>query len=223
MSQMRAVVLIGSPKKGGSTSRSLAEHLAIGLRKGDVDVRTYHVQESMTDPSKLREVIDACHDVDLILVSVPLYVDSLPSEVVNWMETMGRKGTEIKKGARFLAMIQCGHPDVDQTSVAVDILRNFSDQMGYEWVGALRMPMGPIIDGRSLSEARGAARHAVNALNLIAEALANGKQMPVEAFLEMQTRPVPVFLYLMMANRMWKRRAKEHGMRYHLMDRPYQV
>lgn len=223
MKRTKAVVLIGSPKKGSSTSRSLAEHLVTQLKNEGMDVETYHIVESITDPVRSREIWDGFRDAGLIVISTPLYVDSLPSEVVAWMETAGRKGTEIVKGTRLLAMVQCGHPDVDQTAVAVDILKNFSDQLGCEWAGALQMPMGPAIDGRSLPEAKGAARHAVKALNMTAEALANGMEVPVEAFQEMQVRPIPVFIYLMVANRMWKRRAKDNGVRYQLMNMPYRV
>lgn len=221
MNQIKAVVLIGSPKTGASTSRSLAEHLVVRLRVGGADVRTYHIQESADDPLRWREVLDECHDADLLVVSAPLFVDSLPSEVVTWMETVGKEGADIAKMKRFLAVLQCGHPDVGQTSVAMNILKNFSDRQGYEWLGAMRMPMGPTIDGKALSDAKGAARHAIKALDLIASALAKGENVPVEAFTEMQTRPMPVFLYLMKANRALKRRAKENGARYMLMERPY--
>jgi multimeric flavodoxin WrbA len=221
MNKVKAVVLIGSPKKGVSTSRSLAEHLAIGLMNKDVDVKIYHVSESIGHPTKWRELLDRCHDADILALSAPLYVDSLPSELMAWMETMGEKGEEMMNGKRFIAMVQCGFPDVGQTAVAIDILKNFSDRMGYGWIGALQMPMGPVIDGKTLSEVKGAARHAIKALDLVVASLANGKEVPPEALIEMQIKPLPVFLYLMLANRMWRRRAKENGVRYKLMERPY--
>lgn len=212
------LVLNGSPKRGMGSSRALADHLASGLEgRGLTVLRRDLLRDMKNDMAGL---LSDCDRADLIVLSFPLYVDCLPAHVVAWMEQMSGSGIE-RRGRSFLAIGQCGNPDPAEIDIAMEILQNFARGMGFRWAGGLRMGMGPILQGKELREAGGTAKHAIAGLDAALNALEKGEAVTDEAAAEFSQRAVPTFLFLMLANRMWKKESKRHGARRKLMDRPF--
>ena len=212
------LVLNGSPKRTMGTSDALAEHLAGGLEgKGLAVIRRDLLKDMRGDMAGLTA---DCDRADLIVLSFPLYVDCLPAHVVAWMEQISVSGIE-RRDRSFLAIGQCGNPDPAQIDVAMEVLQNFARGMRFRWAGGLRMGMGPVLQGKTLREAGSAAKHAIAGLDETLQALAEGETVPDASAAEFSQRAVPTFLFLMLANRMWKKESKRHGARRKLMDRPH--
>jgi hypothetical protein len=219
MSSRKALVLSGSPKLQDGTTQALADAVVKRLGHYGSDVSERNILASLRNDQQ--GLWADCASSDLIVLCFPLYVDSLPAPVVEWMEKLAAYLPTEKTETSFLAIGQCGNPDPDHINVAMEILQNFARRMGYRWVGGLSLGMGPVLAGKQLESAGRSSRHAVIGLQKALDALAHGQQVPEDAQSTFSKRPMPTFLFLMMANRMWKRVSKRHGAYAKLMDRPY--
>jgi D-alanyl-D-alanine carboxypeptidase len=106
-------------------------------------------------------------------------------------------------------------------STARGICHSFARHAGLQWAGALAMGAGGVINGRALEAAGAAGRHARAALDLAAEALVHGRDIPRHA-VELMARPaIPDRLYTAMASVEWLRAARRNRVLTRLGDRPF--
>ena len=83
------------------------------------------------------------------------------------------------------------------------------------------MGMGGAVSAKPLERLGGMVRNVVKALDLTAEALLTGADLPDEATKLMSKPITPKWLYFIFANLGWKRQATKHGVRGQLHARPY--
>jgi len=214
----RALLLVGSPKPSESSSESLGVYLLEELEKRGVATQTLHVTKAVRNEESVEELRAAATSADLIVLSFPLYVDSLPAPTVRALEVL----TERPVGpAAFVAICQSGFPEVDHNEVAIEICRNFAHDAGVEWAGGLILAAGGMIGGQPLRKLQGRMRSAIKSLDLTAEALAAGSPVPEEAVRLMAKPPIPKFGYRFMANWGWRSQFKKRGQGSSLKDQPY--
>jgi NAD(P)H-dependent FMN reductase len=213
-----ALLLVGSPKPGESTSESLGAYLLDDLAKRGVKTQTLHVTRAVRNDESVAELHAAVATADLVVLSFPLYVDSLPAPAILALELIaeeraGEAGARAASpdGQAFVAICQSGFPEVDHSEVAVEICRNFAQDAGFEWAGGLILPAGGMLNGQPLAKMKGMMRSAVAALDLSAEALAAGRPVPDEAVRLMAKLPIPAFGYRFMANWGWRSQFKKRG------------
>ncbi len=215
-----ALVLLGSPKARPSNSGSLGGYLVERLVGRGVGAQMLSVPRALRSEQATEALLEAVDGAELLVLASPLYVDSLPSGVIRALELIaGRKRT----GApRFAAVINCGFPEAAQDRIALAICRRFAVEAGFEWAGGLALGMGEAIAGRPLKEAGGMVRRVAKALDLAGDALAAGQPVPEEAVRLMARRLMPRWLYILVGNRGWKKRARQHGVADRLDARPYE-
>ena len=68
---------------------------------------------------------------------------------------------------------------------------------------------GGMISGQPIAELGGRVRNQVKALEIAAEALANGEVIPEKAIVLFSKLGIPKWMYLWMGNRGWKSEAKK--------------
>ena len=214
----KALLLIGSPKPGESSSESLGVYLLEELEKRGVATQTLHVTKAVRNEESVEELRAAATAADLIVLSFPLYVDSLPAPTVRALEVLAERPVG---PAAFAVICQSGFPEVEHNEVAVEICRNFAQDAGLEWAGGLILAAGGMINGQPLRKLRGMMRSAVKALDLTAEALAAGRPVPDEAVRLMAKPPIPKFGYRLGANWGWRSEFKKRGKGQSLKDQPY--
>lgn len=61
------------------------------------------------------------------------------------------------------------------------------------------------------------------ALDLAVDDLAAGMSIPAAAESLMSRKVIPSWLYLLLGQRGWKRRAKKFGAQAHIWDKPYEI
>jgi hypothetical protein len=214
----KALLLVGSPKPDASSSESLGAYLLEELEKRGVATQTLHVTKAVRNDEAIAGLRAAAASADLIVLSFPLYVDSLPAPTIRALELLA----EPQAGpAAFMVICQSGFPEVDHNEVAVEICRNFAADAGFEWAGSLILAAGGMINGQPLRKLQGMMRSAVKALDLTAEALAAGRPVPDEAVQLMAKPPIPKFGYRFMANWGWRSQFKKRGRGGSLTDQPY--
>lgn len=222
MRPARAILLVGSAKPAGeSTSEALGRHLLDRLAEGDVTTSIVRVSHARRDDAERRllEEVDAS---DLFVLSAPLYVDALPYLVTRALERIAARRAERSDPppGRFAAILNCGFPESRHTRTALDIARAFARRAGLEWAGGLGLGGGEAIGGRPLASVGRMGRNASRALDLAADALLEGRSIPLEAVDRMAKPLVPGRLYTAIAGRRWRRAAARHGVGDRLDARP---
>ncbi|HZL64754.1 MAG TPA: NAD(P)H-dependent oxidoreductase [Thermoleophilia bacterium] len=216
-----ALLLIGSPKSKESSSESLGTYLFEELAARGVRTQTIKLVKALHSAEATEELRAAVAASDLIVLSFPLYVDSLPAptmlaleQISAWAASTSADGGEAPAtGHRpaFVAICQSGFPEVVQNEIAIEICRNFAAAAGFEWAGGLILAAGGMVGGQPLRKIKGMMRSAVSALDLTADALAAGTPLPDEAVARMAKPAFPRAGYRFMANWGWRSQLKKDG------------
>lgn len=226
----KVLLLIGSPRGAKSTSRVLGAALLRRLEAGGMETAEMTVAEALQSTENQHRMHKAVDAAELVVASFPLYVDGLPAPLVQVLELVadrrrGRLPASPVAGPgvqRVAAVVQCGFPETHQNRTAVDIMKQFAKEAGFEWAGALAMGMGGAVAGKPLDKAGGMVRNVVKALDLAAGALLEGRNIPEAAAALMGKRLMPAWLYTFVGNRGMKRSAKRHGVLKRANARPYE-
>ena len=217
-----SLLLIGSARRR-STSASLGGYLLERLAEKGFETETLSLPPILKSEEAQAELLAASDRADLVILAAPLYVDCLPYAVIKALEIIAahRRDRRPPQPQRFLALINCGFPETEHNATAVAICRQFARETGFAWAGGLALGEGGAINGQTLTQVGGMARNAIRALDLGAEALAQGKAVPPEAESLMAKPLVPAWLYVQLGNLNWKRSARRYGTRKQLMAQPY--
>jgi multimeric flavodoxin WrbA len=219
----RALLLVGSPKKGKSTSNSLGEYLFDQLDQRSIQTETVFLYNALHSPEKMRALLDAVDTADLVMAAFPLYVDALPGPVVNVLERIAahRQGRDSSTPQLFTAITNNGFPEVHQCTTALAICEVFAQQAGFEWAGGLALGGGAMIDGAALVRMGGRTKRIRQSLDLAASALAQGQPIPVAAQDSLGKPVIPHWMYRLIGQLRWKSDAKSHGAQKLLKRQPY--
>jgi hypothetical protein len=207
-----ALLLVGSPKGPNSSSNSLGSYLLEKLQTKGLTTKTIYLSQNLASDQKHAALLEQVDQSDLIILAFPLYIDSLHSHVIKTLELIAdhRKASGEPAKKTFMAIINSGFPEATQNQTALNICRLFARDVGFDWAGGLAMGGGGMIGGLPLSELGGRIRNQTRALELAADALANGEPVPAEAAGLMSKLGIPHSLYVWMGNRGWKQQAKKH-------------
>lgn len=221
--QKRALLLVGSAKRPRSTSESLGQYLLQRLAGRGYETETLLIHRALKSDQGHGELLAAVERADLLVLAFPLYVDTLPALVTRALEVIAvhRRGGQGSNGGRLVAIANCGFPEADHNDTALAICRRFAAEAGFEWAGGLSLGGGQALNGQPLDEAGGMARPAVQALDLAADALAEGRPLPQEAAVAMGQPIIPRWAYLWMGGLGWRLQARKHGAAKALRARPF--
>lgn len=217
----RALVLVGSPRGGGSTSATLADALIAGLARNQVACERRFVLPAVSDEDRWLALRSAAASADLIVLAAPLYVDSLPGPLTQALERLRDERPWGRSRPGCALLVNCGFPEVVHNQTAVAITRLFAAEAGLEWRGALALGGGEAIGGRSLDRLGRRTEHLRSALTMAADALAAGDQVPAEAVRLMARPLLPPWIYRAVASAAMRRRARRHGAASRLGERPF--
>ena len=169
------------------------------------------IYQVIKDETPMKETFEKIDNSDLIILSFPLYIDSLPSQTIRFMELVIGRGEGVKKGQRFMAVCQSGFPESHHSDDALRICSIFARDAGYRWVGALAVGGGGAIGGRDLNEGGGMLRNLRSALEITAHAIDQGMDVPSEARELTNKGIAPPWMYNWIVNRRWKKEARRNG------------
>jgi len=212
MTEKKALLLVGSPRGiEQSTSGRLGGRLLDALKGRGFETDKLHVHAAVRSPDALASALAAVAAADLVILSLPLYVDSFPAPVIAFLEKVAERRTGASSAgtgrAGLFLLIQCGFPESEQNATALAIAERFAAEVGWRWLGGLAL--GGV-------ETYGGSAHEV--LDLIGKALAEGRSAPDLAV----KKAIPAWLYRVGGNIMWRRMAKKNGVAGKLRARPYE-
>jgi multimeric flavodoxin WrbA len=219
----RALLLVGSPKTRKSTSDSLGGYLYERLSGHSIQTETIYLHTVLRSPAKMQALLDAVDAADLVTLTFPLYVDSLPAPVIQALERIAahRQERNLSHRQLFTAIANNGFPEADHNATALAICATFARQAGFEWAGSLALGGGAMVNGVPLAEGGGKTMGIRKSLELAAEALAQGQAIP-QAAQDMMAKPViPPWAYRMMGDLGWIWAARGYGVLRSMKRQPY--
>jgi multimeric flavodoxin WrbA len=218
----RALLLVGSPRTRKSTSNSLGGYLFERLGKQSIQTETIYLHTILRTPEKMKALFDALDQADLVLLAFPLYVDSLPAPVIEALERIAAQRAGQMTRKLFAAISNCGFPEAYHNDPALAICETFARQAGFTWAGSLSLGAGEgMVHGTPLNEMDGRVISLKKALDLAAEALAQGEAIP-QAAQDFIAKPfIPAWLYRLSGVHGWKQQAKRWGAEKLLKRQPY--
>lgn len=218
----RALLLVGSPRTKKSTSASLGSYIFDQLTTRGMETQTIQIYTSLYSQERMKVMLDAIDRTDLVVLAFPLYVDSLPAPVTAALERIAAHRKENPTQIRFAAIANCGFPEAKHNDTALAISSEFARQNGFAWLGGLSLGAGQgVVHGTPLNELDGRAIPLKAALDLAAEALANGDPIPQTAR-DLLAKPIiPAWMYTLNGRFGWRQAAKQYGMQKELKRQPY--
>jgi NADPH-dependent FMN reductase len=225
MGTRKALLIVGSPKtKSSSTSGVLGGYLLGRLKAHGWETESLTLRASLRLGPGQEELLSWTDRADLLLLTFPLYVDSLPFLVTKALEVIAshRQALPNRRPQRLVAIVNNGFPEAAQNALALALCRRFADRSGIAWAGGLAMGAGEALSsGQSLTAPHRSAlpvRHVIDALDMAAAALAEGRSVPGEAARLIAKSPIPLlhssvwrWLFVKMGNRHWRVRAAGFG------------
>jgi multimeric flavodoxin WrbA len=201
-----ALLLIGSPKAEKSTSASLGNYLCSKLEESGIRIEKTFLHRMVNREEKVTEFFEMINNADLIILSFPLYVDSLPAPVIKAMELIKeeRDKLERKKAQYFVAICNNGFPEASQNMIALQICKIFAKDCGFVWKGGIAVGGGGAINGIPLKEKGDMVRNITNGLDLAANALKDFQEIPQEAIALISKKTISPGLYRTFANFGWR-------------------
>jgi hypothetical protein len=219
----KALLLVGSPKAEQSTSASLGNYIISKLEESGMTSEKLFIHRVVNREEKVKNLLNEIEAVDLIILTFPLYVDSLPAPVIKAMELIKDNRTSLnsKKHQNFIAIANNGFPEASQNDTALKICRNFSKECGFIWKGGIAVGGGGTINGVPLLEKPGMFRNFIRGLDLVAQALKDDKEIPQEAHDFISKKLIPDSIYRFIGNYSWRSQAKRYGVKQKIKQKPY--
>ncbi|MEI7834683.1 MAG: NAD(P)H-dependent oxidoreductase, partial [bacterium] len=191
------LALVGSPRPK-STSENFASYLVEGFTAKGWQAQTLVVCEAIRQPAKWPALEEAFRTADAIAIVTPLYVDSIPAELIDAFERL--VATRAAKPGQLFAVLNCGFAEAVHNDTALDICRLFSQAAGFEWAGGLAIGSGGMFSGSSLKELGGRALHITSAFDQTVAAIDAGQQIPDTARTGIRKQVIPKWAYMTMGN-----------------------
>jgi len=217
------ILLVGSPRGKKSTSLSLGKYLCDKLEEAGLSIQYGFINRLMMRKEKQDEFIAMVNDAYLIILSFPLYVDCLPAPVIKAMELLYENKEKLVnyEEKKFLAICNCGFPEASQIDLALEICKNFSKTMNFQWRGGIKLGGGEAIHGRNIIKMGRMVRHQKQGLDLAADALLIDKPIPKEAIKLISKPIIPARMYITLGNLGWRMRAIKNWNFFNLKNQPY--
>ncbi|WP_446009745.1 flavodoxin family protein [Candidatus Electrothrix sp.] len=223
-----ALLLIGSPKrKKSSTSSVLGNSLLKKLKQRNWSTTALPIDQKLLYNNK-KEFFSAIAKADLIIVTYPLYGDTIPFQITEIFDLIIREKYLFKNRdqKKMIAIANNGFPEPYQNFISLSICRNFAHEFDMTWAGGLALGAGEVlISGQPITGFKGykgifrpPLYYIDRALRITAEALSTGHCIPEKAAQLMARKPLPLisynfwcYLYIKIGSRIAKKEAMEHG------------
>ena len=187
----KTVIINALPRAPKSKSRRYAQLLA-----QHCPTPTQYLEARPTNYPALRSAIEEAEGVVLVF---PLYADSIPATLLNFLKHLQQNPTFNKPAVSVL--VNCGFIEPRQNNVAVQQVQLFCSQCGYPFGAVLKVGSGEVIldtPFKGLVEAK---------VKQFATAIATGQSAEYQVCM-----PLPKRVFLAAAKRYWLQRGRQNGL-----------
>lgn len=201
-------IINGSPRKEKSGSRYLISELT-KLLNNDVKTKEYYISNLLKDKNLLNEILS----FDKIIFVSPLYADCLPSTMLEFMATFEDfiKGKN-NIGIDMYCIINCGFLEGTQNKTAINILKNYSKRINFNWRFGVGIGGGEFMRGSKNMPLNSRMKKPVyNSFLALKKDIENKSNDQVDNILT--NAKMPKFIFILAANTGWKSMAKKNNLK----------
>lgn len=204
-------VINGSPRRQSSNSNYLTNEFLSFFDK-DINTTTYYVNDILKNNSLFDEIIN----YDNILIVSPLYADSFPSSMLEFLWTFGDFLHDKQDlNINLYGIVNSGFLEGQQNRIAIEILKNFALSNNLTWKVGLGMGSGEMLkEIKSVPWQKGPKRPVYEALIEIKDSIQDEKTPSSDILLA--TLKFPKLMFKIVANHGWKVQAKQ---KFHLKSK----
>lgn len=149
MSNKKILIFNGSPRKKG-TSYSFARTIKSLAEEDGNTAEIIHIIEYLEEGKSFEDLKKIILESNIIGISSPLYVDSLPHPVIWFFEELSKHCKEELKGKSFFAVGQCAFPYAELVNTLLGSCRCFAEVAEMKYLGGLAYGGGVMINGELL-------------------------------------------------------------------------
>lgn len=203
---MKVALINGSPKTKDSASGCILQEIKPLLPAGS-QVMEYSFRKPELDNNVLEQIAQC----ETLIISFPLYVDGIPSQLVNClyqMETFLR--TKPKKKIMVYSIANCGFFEGHQNSIALEMVKNWCDKTGLSWGQGVGIGGGGMV---SMLAGVPAGKGPKKVLSKAMEALAANLSAGATADNIYVSPSIPRVAYKLAAEMGWRRQVKANGLK----------
>jgi len=209
---VKVAAINGSPKTKNSAGALIISQMERMLGES---IQVYHALQLVCDetPADVLKDILSC---DVLLIVFPLYVDSLPSPLIELLVRLESAQTNGTTTPRLFTIVNSGFFEAEQNTLALEMIEHFAHRSGLLWGYGMAIGGGGMLSSMGENWNRGPASSIYKALRDMADAIRREK-CSRNVFI----KPVfPRFMYMIAADFGMRRLAKRNGVS-DIRARPY--
>lgn len=199
---MKIALINGSPKRKESASGVILEDLMSCLKE-EHEVMNFALETPVSAEGMKHQLTY----FDVLVFAFPLYVDGLPSHLVQCLCELEDSKLH-NKVIHVYGISNCGFYEGEQNEISLDILKAWCMKTGLHWMQGLGMGAGGALTGmRGIPLGKSIKKSYGNALNKLANNIeigASGEPIFV-------TLDFPRAIYKLAAHKGWKKSIKANG------------
>ncbi|MBE6063171.1 MAG: flavodoxin [Clostridium butyricum] len=198
-------IINGSPRRQSSNSKYLADEFITFFNK-KINSKTFYVSDILKNQNIFNEIL-TYHN---ILIASPLYVDSFPSSVIQFLwEFSDFLSTKTDIHINLYGLINSGFLDGPQNRLAIEILKNFAISNNLNWKMAIGIGSGEMLKNiKSIPWQKGPKKTVYNDLIKMKNCIENNGNIDDDILLP--TLKFPKRLFILIANHSWKLQCKKN-------------
>lgn len=215
---MKVILLNGSPRGEKSNSQVMLRWLIEGYGR---ELPLYYLHRESLHPQAIKATLEA----DIIFLILPLYVDSMPGQVMKFFEELEKHREELR-GRSIGTIIHSGFPEGSHSFILREILEGVFEELGLDCLGiAIR---GGSEGTRLMPDLL--QRRSIKAIREIGRALSQERPWPESALRDLshpltlsRRRKLAMKMesWLGLSNLYWNRQLKANGVLKNSFARPY--
>ena len=202
---MKIMMIDGSPKVSKSNSEYFLNILSDFIESKDI------VKYKLSKKVDYEDIIKEINTIDTLVFAFPLYVDSLPSHVLEFLIMLEENFKDNLKGLNVYVIANCGFYEGKQNKIALNIMKCWCKKMNIKWAQGIGIGAGEMMGGlRNVPMGKGPNTNLGLALDNLAKNINENKSGD-----DIFTTPsmFPRFAFRLAANRFWISKANRNGLK----------
>lgn len=204
---MRIAFINGSPKSKDTASGNILKGLKALLENDDNVITELSFRKPQLEIQEMEQLAEC----KVLVFAFPLYVDGIPSHLLNCLIQLEAYFTAIKKSDAFVyPLVNCGFYEGHQNKTALEIMKNWCVKSGLKWgqgigigSGGVFMLAGNISIGKGLAKSLG---NALKKLSYNISKCVSDENIIIEA-------NIPRIIYKLAAEMKFRKMIKENGLK----------
>lgn len=202
---MKIALINGSPKAKDSASAYLINELKALLEDDNKTISEYHFRKPLLTTEEIEQLAES----NVLVFAFPLYVDGVPSHLINSLIQLENFFSTIKeKDIMVYTLVNCGFYEGHQNALAIEIMKNWCTKAGLQWgqgigIGAGGMLTIKVPIGHGTKKSLGVAFEKVMS-NILSQSSEDDIYI---------TADFPRILYKLAAESGWRKNIKANGLK----------